>query len=154
MIRTLAQEVHALLDIDMYQETYYQNVFYQKLSKVPYLSVHKEVTVVYLVESCSLPFGYGRIDLLVIDAWGRHHIIELKVNSKTIGRATKQAERYLEHYTYGNVASCTVINFLRDSIHIRSILDGTLQVEPISYNSVGGSGISNELILKKTFQPE
>ena len=152
MISLLAKEVHDLLDVDMYKEAYYQNVMYQKLSELN-VSVHKEVDILYFKSHSTLPFGRGRMDLVIIDSWKRHHIIELKVNSKQIGMAVKQAARYLEHYTYGPVASCTVINWLQSGVQIKSLRAGQLRVKPKANNSADGSGISNVLILKKIYPP-
>ena len=153
MLNTLAKEVHQLLDVDMYKEAYFQNIMYHKLCSVPYLSVFKEVDILYFKSHSTLPFGRGRMDIVIIDAWNKHHIIELKVNSKQIGMATKQAARYLEHYTYGPVASCTVINWLKNGVQIKNLRVGQLRVKPINYSLVCGSGISNAPILKKNSLP-
>ena len=152
LLKRIASEVGGLLEIDMYKEAYYQNIFYQKLCSIPYLSVHKEVDLLYFKPHSTLPFGRGRLDLVVIDANNIHHIIELKVNSKQIGLATKQAKRYLEHYTYGIVGSCTVINWLQSGVQIKSLRGSRIAVKPINYNLACGSGISNVPILKKNSQ--
>ena len=149
MLRTIAKEVHELLDVDMYKEAYFQNIMYHKLCSIPYLSVHKEVDILYFKSHSTLPFGRGRMDIVIIDAWNQHHIIELKVNSKQMGMALKQAARYLEHYTYGAVASCTVINWLQTGVQIKSLRVGQLRVKPIGNNLVYGSGISSAPTVKK-----
>ena len=155
MISRLAREVGELLEIDMYKETYYQNIMYHKLSKIPYLSVHKEVDLLYFKSHSRLPFGRGRIDLVIIDAENKHHILELKVNCKQVGIAIKQARRYLENYTYGEVGSCLVVNWLdKGRIHICPIRSGLIAVEPTMNNSVDLCGISCVPTLKKICQPK
>lgn len=153
MIRRIAEEVQELLDVDMYKEAYFQNIMHQKLSSQPFLSVHKEVDILYFKSHSTLPFGRGRMDLVIIDAWKQHHIIELKVNNKQVGAALKQAARYLEHYTYGSVASCTVINWLKSGVQVKTLRAGPLRVKPRDYSSVCGFGISSEPTLKKISLP-
>ena len=153
MLAKLAKEVHELLEVDMYKEAYFQNVMYQKLSKIPYLSIHTEVDILYFKTHSTLPFGRGRIDILIIDFLNKHHIIELKVNCKQMLLATKQAARYLAHYKYGDVASCMVINWIQSGVYIKNLRVGQLRVKPIMNNSAYGSGISSVPTLKKNFLP-
>ena len=153
MITAIAKEVHELLDVDMYKEAYFQNIMHQKLCALPYLSVHKEVDLLYFKSHSTLPFGRGRMDIVVIDAWKNHHIIELKVNSKQLGAAMKQAARYLEHYTYGPVASCTVVNWLQHCVQVKTLRAGQLRVKPKASSLVCGSGISSLPTLKKICLP-
>ena len=153
MLSQLAKEVHRLLDVEMYKESYFQNVIAQKLSSVPFLSVHKEVDLLYFKSHSTLPFGRGRMDLVVIDSWGQHHIIELKVNSKQLGAAVKQAGRYLAHYTYGHVASCTVINWLQSGVQVKTLRAGELRVKPRGSSLACGSGTCSEPVLKKISLP-
>ena len=118
-IYQMAKSVHQILDTDMYKESYYQNVFRQYIEAMPNIQVHTEVDILYFKKHHALPLGRGRADIVIIDSENVHHIMELKVEARSIYAAICQAKRYYENYTYGKIGSCCVVNFRKRFVEVK-----------------------------------
>ena len=126
-IRQMASNVHRILDTDMYKESYYQNVFRQYIEAMPHIQVHTEVDILYFKKHHVLPFGRGRADIVIIDSANVHHIIELKVEARSMYTACCQAKRYYENYTYGKIGSVSVVNFRKRFVEVKFIKEGEIK---------------------------
>ena len=126
-IYQMAKSVHQILDTDMYKESYYQNVFRQYIEAMPNIQVHTEVDILYFKPRHALPLGRGRDDIVIIDSENVHHIIELKVEARSIYAAICQAKRYYENYTYGKIGSVCVVNFRKRFVEVKFIKEGEIK---------------------------